>query len=59
MGDVDETSTTGVSRSKISNNNNDDEMYFTKTHQRSIKNILKSNGPRIEPLGAMISDHKL
>ena len=32
MGDVDETSTTGVSRSKINSNNNDGEMYFTKTY---------------------------
>ena len=31
MGDEDETLTTGLSRSKINKNNNDNEMYFTKS----------------------------
>ena len=32
MGDVDETSTKGVSRSKINSNNNDNEMYIITAH---------------------------
>ena len=39
MGDVGETLITGVYRSKINNNNNE-EMYFTKTHFNLNPTIL-------------------